>query len=360
MAPDVIPLCICFCFCCCWGCFFFVPASAGSRFPAIIVFGDSSVDAGNNNFVDTVLRSDFAPYGRDFKGGEATGRFCNGRLATDFISEAVGLRPTVPAYLDPAHGIEDFAIGVCFASAGTGYDNATSDVLGSIPMWKELEFFKEYRRQLQTYMGRRRAALTLRYALYIISIGTNDFLENYYLLPVRSSTYTIEEYQDFLIRLAEWFIVDIYRLGARRIALTALMPMGCLPLERTVSALTGGGCSEEYNKVAAQFNAKQMALVEKLNVMLPGLRLIYSDVHRVYTEVMRRPASFGMENVENGCCATGLFEMGYTCNRWNPFTCPDADKYLFWDAFHPTEKMNKITSDSFVKYTLPKFFVKHV
>jgi hypothetical protein len=33
--------------------------------------------------------------------------------------------------LDPAYTIADFATGVCFASAGTGYDNATSDVLVS-------------------------------------------------------------------------------------------------------------------------------------------------------------------------------------------------------------------------------------
>ena len=102
---------------------------AAAKVPAVIVFGDSSVDAGNNNQISTVLKSNFAPYGRDFYGGRATGRFSNGKIPPDFISEAFGLRPFVPAYLDPAYGISDFATGVCFASAGTGYDNATSDVL---------------------------------------------------------------------------------------------------------------------------------------------------------------------------------------------------------------------------------------
>lgn len=103
-----------------------------AKVPAIIVFGDSSVDAGNNNFIPTVARSNFKPYGRDFAGGKPTGRFSNGRIATDFMSEALGLKPTIPAYLDPAYNISDFAVGVTFASAGTGYDNATSDVLVSI------------------------------------------------------------------------------------------------------------------------------------------------------------------------------------------------------------------------------------
>ena len=102
-----------------------------ARVPAMIVFGDSSVDAGNNNFIPTVARSNFHPYGRDFEGGKATGRFSNGRIATDFLSEAFGIKAYVPPYLDPNHNISHFATGVTFASAATGYDNATSDVLVS-------------------------------------------------------------------------------------------------------------------------------------------------------------------------------------------------------------------------------------
>ena len=103
----------------------------GGGVPGIIVFGDSSVDSGNNNHISTILKSDFAPYGRDFEGGKATGRFSNGKIVTDFISEAFGIKPTIPAYLDPSYNVTHFASGVCFASAGTGYDNATSDVFVS-------------------------------------------------------------------------------------------------------------------------------------------------------------------------------------------------------------------------------------
>lgn len=106
-------------------------AEGKGEVPAVIVFGDSSVDAGNNNQISTVLKSNFEPYGRDFAGGRPTGRFSNGRIPPDFISEAFGIKPVVPAYLDPSYNISDFATGVCFASAGTGYDNQTSDVLVS-------------------------------------------------------------------------------------------------------------------------------------------------------------------------------------------------------------------------------------
>lgn len=108
-----------------------------AKIPAVIVFGDSSVDSGNNNVIKTLLKSNFRPYGRDFLTGQPTGRFSNGKVPPDFISEAFGLKPTVPAYLDPAFTIADFATGVCFASAGTGFDNSTSDVLVSF-------FYQQY------------------------------------------------------------------------------------------------------------------------------------------------------------------------------------------------------------------------
>jgi GDSL-like Lipase/Acylhydrolase len=98
---------------------------------AIIVFGDSSVDAGNNNYIDTMAKSNFEPYGRDFYGGKPTGRFSNGRLSTDFVSEAFNLPPVIPAFLDNQYTIKHYALGVCFASAASGFDDATADILVS-------------------------------------------------------------------------------------------------------------------------------------------------------------------------------------------------------------------------------------
>ena len=100
----------------------------GGKVPALIVFGDSTVDAGNNNFIPTVARGNFPPYGRDFDQGVATGRFSNGRLVTDFLSEAFGLPSSVPAYLDPGYTIDQLATGVSFASGGTGLDDLTAEI----------------------------------------------------------------------------------------------------------------------------------------------------------------------------------------------------------------------------------------
>lgn len=56
---------------------------------SLLVFGDSSVDPGNNNVLSTTMKSNFPPYGKDFFNARPTGRFCDGRLATDFIGKLI-------------------------------------------------------------------------------------------------------------------------------------------------------------------------------------------------------------------------------------------------------------------------------
>ncbi|RRT75062.1 hypothetical protein B296_00011635 [Ensete ventricosum] len=57
------------------------------KVPALLVFGDSIVDPGNNNVLPTFARCNFPPYGKDFPGGKATGRFSNGKNPSDILGE---------------------------------------------------------------------------------------------------------------------------------------------------------------------------------------------------------------------------------------------------------------------------------
>ncbi|WVY94419.1 hypothetical protein V8G54_033507, partial [Vigna mungo] len=218
-----------------------------------------------------------------------------------------------------------FATGVCFASAGTGYDNATSNVAGVIPLWKEVEYYKEYQNKLRAHLGEENANEILSEALYLVSIGTNDFLENYYALTERRCEFpSVEQYEDFLIGLAENFFREIYGLGARKISLTGLPPMGCLPLERAMNILEFHNCVEEYNNLALEFNGKLGWLVSKLNNDLPGLQMIDANVYDIFLKIVENPSGFGFEEATTGCCGTGRFEMGFLCDP--KFTCQDANK----------------------------------
>lgn len=71
---------------------FHIPAANGllklppnETIPAVIVFGDSIMDTGNNNNLKTLVKCNFPPYGQDFKGQKPTGRFGNGMVPSDFI-----------------------------------------------------------------------------------------------------------------------------------------------------------------------------------------------------------------------------------------------------------------------------------
>lgn len=63
------------------------PRALNKTVTAVLVFGDSTVDPGNNNYVRTIFKANFPPYGRDFANQVPTGRFTNGRLTPDFIGE---------------------------------------------------------------------------------------------------------------------------------------------------------------------------------------------------------------------------------------------------------------------------------
>ena len=56
-------------------------------FGASFIFGDSLVDAGNNNYLPTLSKANIPPNGIDFKasGGKPTGRFTNGRTIGDIV-----------------------------------------------------------------------------------------------------------------------------------------------------------------------------------------------------------------------------------------------------------------------------------
>ncbi|CAJ1972569.1 unnamed protein product [Sphenostylis stenocarpa] len=96
------------------------------KVPALFSFGDSILDTGNNNNLPSLIKCNYPPYGRNFYGGKATGRFCNGRNPSDLIADALGIKATLPAYLDPNLRTGDLPSGVSFASGGSGIDVQTA------------------------------------------------------------------------------------------------------------------------------------------------------------------------------------------------------------------------------------------
>ncbi|KAL7142630.1 hypothetical protein ABFS83_08G136800 [Erythranthe nasuta] len=319
---------------------------------AIFVFGDSTVDSGNNNYVDTPFRSNFPPYGTDFVNRIPTGRQVHYFFFPSYfriiISEClklillnnsyVGIKEYVPPYLDPKLRVDELMTGVCFASGGSGFDPLTSQLLGVISIQKQLEYFKEYKRKLETAIGKERTKTLISKAAFIISAGTNDFVVNYFGTPFRRRNYDIAIYQQFLLQNVQQFIQGLREEGARLIAVVGLPPIGCMPIVITVTSGEANGqrrCIDSLSTVALDYNQK---LQNKLTAMVNSSSdaIYYVDIYQPLDDMIQNPSQFGFENVNCGCCGSGLVETTFMCNTRSS-VCENPSKYVFFDSVHPTE-----------------------
>ncbi|XP_068651280.1 GDSL esterase/lipase At5g45960 [Aristolochia californica] len=318
------------------------PAGSNNSTPAIFVFGDSTVDPGNNNFLPTLFKSNFPPYGKDYPQQRPTGRFTDGKLVTDFLASYMGLKDEIPPYLNPTLNEEELLTGVSFASAGSGYDPLTAKLGDVISIPNQLEYFKDYLNKRRLIIGENRTEDLIRRSVYVVSCGTNDFVNNYFALPVRRTSYSIQAYQLFVLQKLGDFLQGLRDLGARRIGLVALPPFGCLPIVRTLNptnSSTKSGCIESLNSVAKDFNGKLQHFVAsmKMNLGPTGGSFVYADIYQTLADIIYSPDQFGFVESRRGCCGTGYIEFSFLCNL-KCEVCEDASKYVFWDAIHPTEK----------------------
>ncbi|KAL9269870.1 GDSL esterase/lipase-like protein [Drosera capensis] len=319
---------------------------------AIFVFGDSTVDPGNNNYILTLVRANFPPYGRDFPNHVATGRFSNGFLATDFIAKHYGIKKYVPAYLDPTLSDEELMTGVSFGSALSGFDPLTSQFNGVISMVKQVEYFKECKSRIDVVLGKEKANELINKSVFIVSAGTNDFVANYFASPIRQAMFSVAEYQHFLLQNVHNFIMELWKEGATKIAMAGLPPIGCLPMVITLYAqnLTEHrACLESLSSVAREYNhllqQELNTTLDKLTMYDHHVKLVYLDIYDPMESMIHQAAKFGFKEVSRGCCGTGYLESSFLCNSLSP-VCEDAAKYVFWDSIHPTERTYYLLSKS--------------
>lgn len=77
------------------------------KVPAIFVFGDSLVEVGNNNFLSTMAKSNYFPYGIDYGSAGPTGRFSNGKTIIDFVGNIKLLPLSIYIYMYPMYVLFD-------------------------------------------------------------------------------------------------------------------------------------------------------------------------------------------------------------------------------------------------------------
>ncbi|OIT20003.1 gdsl esteraselipase [Nicotiana attenuata] len=191
--------------------------------PCYFIFGDSLLDNGNNNDLNTAARANYLPYGVDFSDGP-TGRFTNGRNMADFLAEHLGFDNYIPPYAS-AMG-DEILQGVNYASGSAGIRNDTGNHL----------------------------------------ISTQQVICTHVL---------IEQYSQQL--------KDLYEDGARKITLFGLPQIGCIPDElKNHSTLL---CVDSTNAAVQLFNKNLKALVDDLNTNLPDAQFIYINMYSISSAI---------------------------------------------------------------------------
>ncbi|XP_073157714.1 GDSL esterase/lipase At5g03820-like [Henckelia pumila] len=317
--------------------------------PALCIFGDSVVDAGNNNNLPTLIKANFLPYGRDFVMQEPTGRFCNGKLAADFTAEFLGFSSYPPAYLSEVAKGSNILNGVNFASAASGYYDNTAQLYQTMTLSQQLANYKEWQRNVVNLVGTDKANDTFSKGIHLLSAGTSDFIQNYYINPILNIVYTTDQFSNKLMNYYSSFIQNLYHLGARRIGVTSLPPTGCLPAAITLFGLGSNQCVTRLNQDAVSFNNKLNITSQNLKARLPGLKLVVFDIYNPLMDIIAKPTDSGFFDARKACCGTGTIETSFLCNERSIGTCSNATQYLFWDGFHPSEAANQILAQSLLQ-----------
>ncbi|CAH9106006.1 unnamed protein product [Cuscuta epithymum] len=315
---------------------------AASQVPGLFIFGDSLLDNGNNNNINSLAKANYLPYGIDFPGGP-TGRFSNGKTAVDAIAQLLGFDNFIPSYAT-ASG-QQILKGVNYASAAAGIREETGRQLGGRTAFAgQVNNYKNTVQQIVQLLGDETSAANyLSKCIYIVGMGSNDYLNNYFqpLFYSSSRQFTPQQYADVLIQQYAQQITTLYSLGARKIALFGLGQIGCTPNALAQNSPDGRTCVQRINDANQLFNNNLRKLVDSYNRNNSGAKFIYINAYGIFNDLITNPSNYGFTVTNVGCCGVGRNRGLITCLPLQR-PCLNRDQHVFWDAFHPGDAANTI------------------
>lgn len=293
------------------------------------VFGDSYADTGNlGNLGRELTHAWYDPYGRTFPRRPA-GRFSDGRVLTDFVASALGMRTPVAYKARRRASREALARGMNFAVGGAGVLD-TGNFQRNISA--QIDLFQAMHHSQQRGCSKRTA---------LVVVSGNDYAyaadkDNGTSAAIAYIPTVVRELREQLRRLRD-------EAGMRRVVVTNLHPMGCTPV--FTRPLNYTGCDPLANAGAAQHNA---ALQSVLGALDPNNRtFLLLDVHTPFSAFLLNDdnnddkSGGRFASTLRPCCES--FRPDGYCgeedeNGTRQYTlCDDPGRYFYWDDVHPTQ-----------------------
>lgn len=89
-------------------------------------------------------------------------------------------------------------------------------------------------------------------------------------------------------------IQQLYGLGARKVIVTAVGPIGCIPYQLARYNGNSSRCNENINKAIVLFNSGLRKMVDAFNYGgLQGAKFVYLDSYKSSNDLYLHAASYG-------------------------------------------------------------------
>uniref|UniRef100_A0A0A0LEG2 Uncharacterized protein n=1 Tax=Cucumis sativus TaxID=3659 RepID=A0A0A0LEG2_CUCSA len=249
-------------------------------------------------------------------------------------------------YLYP--GNKRYIDGINFASGGAGaLDEINRGLV--ISLKTQARSFKKVEKILRKQLGKTQAKTLLSRAVYLISVGTNDY-RTFASDSKLFDSYSIEEYVDLVIGNLTSVIKEIYKNGGRKFVVMNLWSFNHVPAVLEAVASQGKDAQlKQLNQLVEMHNKQLYKALQKLTTELQGFRYSYVDSYKVFEEITTNPAKHGLKEVKSACCGSGIYRGIQSCGGKGDVKeyelCKNPKEHLFFDSNHGSEKAYQILAE---------------
>ncbi|KAL9274842.1 GDSL esterase/lipase 7-like protein [Drosera capensis] len=349
-----------------------IRAAQPPNISALFIFGDSLADVGNNNYLPTLAKCNYPPYGVDYPQKKATGRWTSGENVIDMFAEYLNMTSPPPFYsIRSQLEIKNVSIaftGVSFASGSCGILPTTGkQYLKCSDFDMQLENFKVTLQEIESANFPNNQTAFNQYtsqSICAIVIGNNDYINNYLnSFYVEYKNYTCSEFAEILATNMSSKIQELYSLGCKKLVVANVAAVGCCPYERMASSSPPNTCNEIQNNCVNLYNEKlRDQVLPNFIANHTEVKVVYVDIWNFSRECTINPSSCGLLDSCNPCCTTyangtcipipdALLNLPIISN----LLCPNRSTHLFWDSFHPTTAVDHMILDGCTNPTNPYY-----
>ncbi|QCE02340.1 zeta-carotene desaturase [Vigna unguiculata] len=261
------------------------------------------------------------------------------------ISEYADLPFSPPVYFNPGN-LRQYSYGVNFASSGAGALPETNQGL-VIDLKTQGLYFKRVSKQLRQKHGEDRAKKLFSTAVYIFSVGGNDYASPFYTNPINATVvlpYPPQNFVDFVTHNITTVIKEIYNEGGRKFGFLNVAPLTCSPFLRTLASGTSiEACLKAQGSALARLHNDALPKsLRKLERQLKGFKYSVFNFYDVLLELIKYPSKYGFKEGSVACCGGGPYRGDYSCGGKRGIQeyelCNNVDEYVFFDSPHPSER----------------------